>query len=81
VSLAGKKTLRLSFEVLSVANALVDERIQAAKRRTTMTNHIEKELDLQIEELETIVAPGVATSPGPLLGGLVNHNETMSLKH
>ena len=46
-----------------------------------MTNHIEKELDLEIEELETIVAPGVATSPGPILGGLVNHNETMSLRH
>ena len=42
-----------------------------------MTNQIEKEFDLQIEELETIVTPGVATSPGPVLGGLVNHNETL----
>jgi opacity protein-like surface antigen len=31
------------------------------------------ELDLNIEELERIVAPGVATSPGPLPGSIKNH--------
>jgi len=35
------------------------------------------ELDGQIEELEPIVAPGVATSPGPHPGVHLNHNETM----
>lgn len=35
---------------------------------------IELELNIEeIEELEAIVAPGVATSPGPLR----NHNETI----
>jgi hypothetical protein len=36
-----------------------------------MTNNTETELDLSIEELETIVAPVVATFPGTVLGGLV----------
>ena len=35
-----------------------------------MTNNIETELDLAIEELETIVAPVVATFPGTVLEGL-----------
>ena len=28
-------------------------------------------LDVTFEELESIVSPGVATSPGPVLGGLL----------
>lgn len=32
------------------------------------TIRIEIALDVYIEELETIVAPGVATSPGPVPG-------------
>jgi len=43
--------------------------------KVTVLNAIE--LDLGIEELEAIIAPGIATSPGPILGGLANHNETM----
>ena len=35
-----------------------------------MTNTLETDLDLTIEELETIVAPVVATFPGTVLGGL-----------
>ena len=36
-----------------------------------MTNNTETELDLTIEKLKTIVAPIGVTSPGTVLGGLV----------
>ena len=36
-----------------------------------MTNNTETELDVTIEKPKTIVAPVVATSPGTVLGGLV----------
>ena len=44
---------------------------QAAKKETTMTNNTETELDVTKDELETIVAPVGATSPGIIHVGLV----------
>jgi hypothetical protein len=44
---------------------------QEAKKETAMTNNTETELDIRKDELETIVAPVGATSPGTILVGLV----------